>query len=107
MHDHIADLAAKTPLERVASVLFEFRRWPEGQVSGRDQPVVRIPMRRTDIADYLGMKPETLCRAVRSLEQERLIRTLDADRILMADVIGLRRIANGGRPRRSTRMNQV
>lgn len=102
-NDHIADLAAKTPLERLASVLFEFGRWPEGDVGEKGQPIIRVPIRRSDIADYLGMTPETLSRAVRYFEQEDLIRTLDNDQILMVDVISLRRIANGGRPRRSTR----
>ena len=102
-NDHIADLAAKTPLERLASVLFEFGRWPDGDVSDTGQTIVRIPIRRTDIADYLGMTPETLSRAVRCLEQEGLVRTLETGQILMTDVIGLRHIANGGRPRRSTR----
>ncbi|MEM8951569.1 MAG: Crp/Fnr family transcriptional regulator [Pseudomonadota bacterium] len=102
-NDHIADLAAKTPLERLASVLFELGRWPDSDVSEKGEPIVRVPIRRTDIADYLGMKPETLSRAVRALEQEGLIQTLETDQILMIDVIGLRRIANGGRPRRSTR----
>ena len=103
-NDHIADLAAKTPLERLASVLFEFGRWPDSDVGINGEAIVRIPIRRTDIADYLGMTPETLSRAVRCLEQERLVQTLDATRILMLDVVGLRRIANGGRPRRSTRV---
>lgn len=102
-NDHIADLAAKTPLERLASVLFEFGRWPDSDVSEKGEPIVRIAIRRTDIADYLGMTPETLSRAVRCLEKESLIRTLENGQILMTDVIGLRRIANGGRPRRSTK----
>lgn len=59
-NDHIADLAAKTPLERLASVLFEFGRWPDSDLSEKGEPIVRIPIRRTDIADYLGMTPETL-----------------------------------------------
>jgi hypothetical protein len=29
MCDHVADLACKTPVERIASALFEFRRWPD------------------------------------------------------------------------------
>lgn len=103
LHDHITDLAAKTPLEKVASVLFEFRRWPEGETASEHQPVIRIPIRRADIADYLGMKPETLSRAVRCLEQDGLIRPLAADHIRIVNIVGMRRIANGGRPRRSTR----
>ena len=32
--DHATDLAAKTPFERLASVLFELQRWPDAAVDG-------------------------------------------------------------------------
>lgn len=75
----------------------------DGAVNKKGEPIVCVPIKRTAIVDYLVMTPETLSRAARCLEREDLIRTLGNNQILMVDVIGLRRIANGGRPRRSTR----
>lgn len=103
--DHATDLAVKTPFEKLASVLFELQRWPDASVGepGTAKTGLRIPIRRTDIADYIGIKPETLSRAVRCLEREHLIRLPKPDRILFTDAPAVRRIANGGRPRRSTK----
>lgn len=101
--DHAADLVSKTPLEKAASVLFEFQRWPDTNDDDRQRNMVKIPIQRVDIADYIGVKPETLSRIVRQLEGEFLVKVVEQDRILLADIPSLRRIANGGRPRCSTK----
>lgn len=103
MRDHVTDLACKTPFERLASVLFEFKRWPGRQTRSRDGNTVHIPIMRVDIADYIGVKPETVSRAIRKLEQEKRIAIPKSDRVFMIDVPAMRQIANGGRPRQSTR----
>lgn len=103
--DHATDLAVKTPFEKLASVLFELQRWPDAAIGApdREEESLRIPIQRVDIADYIGVKPETLSRAVRCLEREHLIRLPKTDQILFTDSPAVRRIANGGRPRRSTK----
>lgn len=124
MQHHAADLSAKTPTEKLASLLFEFARWPDksgipyrerpeftefddgvefGPVQSENTQSIRLPIQRTDIADYIGVKPETLSRAIRKLEREGLIALPHNDHFVLADVASLRRIANGGRPRQSTR----
>ena len=103
MRDHITDLAGKTPLERLSSVLFEIRRWPENKDPRADPSAVRLLIQRMDIAAYIGVKPETLSRAFKQLERERLIHLSQADQVTLLDAPSLRRIANGGRPRQSTR----
>lgn len=103
MRDHVTDLACKTPFERLASVLFEFKRWPRRQSKIRDADTVHIPIMRIDIADYIGVKPETVSRAIRKLEQEKRIAIPRSDQVFMIDVPAMRQIANGGRPRQSTR----
>ena len=103
MRDHVTDLASKTPLERLASVLFEFRRWPNQEDHAADPCIVRLPIHRIDIAAYIGVKAETLSRAFKQLERERLVHLSQADQVTLLDAPSLRRIANGGRPRQSTR----
>ncbi len=101
--DHIADLAAKTPLERLASVLFEFRRWPDVLALDPGGESLRMPILRKDIADYLGMKPETISRALKRLQSAGLIATIreEANRIRFLDLPSMRRLANGaGLPKR-------
>lgn len=101
--DHATDLAAKTPFEKLASVMFELQRWPDAAVGQLGEAGLRIPIQRVDIADHIGVKPETLSRAVRCLECEHLIRLPKPDQILFTDLPAVRHIANGGRPRRSTK----
>lgn len=101
MRDHTTDLASKTPFERMASVIFEFKRWPDSLCEQKDGNSVRIPILRIDIADYIGVKPETVSRAIRKLERERRIAIPEPDRIFLIDIPAMRQIANGGRPRQS------
>ncbi|NIA69921.1 Crp/Fnr family transcriptional regulator [Pelagibius litoralis] len=103
MRDHATDLAFKTPFESLASVLFEFRRWPGADSGNPGGSTVRIPIPRGDVADYIGVKPETVSRAIRRLERERLIGIPEQDQVFLADIPSMRRLANGGRPRQSTR----
>ena len=101
--DHALDLACKTPVEKVASVLLEFRRWPDclSRVDGSD--VVDLPIARRDISDYIGIRPETLSRCLKALEGGHMIRNLSRRRILLSNVDSLHYVASGGRPRHSTR----
>lgn len=102
LRDHAADLVNKTPVERLAAVIFEFARFKPNGRRGRSRKTVRIPVRRMDIAEYLGVKAETVSRVIRQLEQEGIIALPDRDHIEVIDTPTLRQLANGGRPRQST-----
>ncbi len=101
LRDHCSDIVFKTPLERLASVLLELRRWPgvadDAQTS--EHFVLTLPITRADIASYIGMKPETVSRGLQQLAREGVIRKAGRNTLNVLDVPALRTIANGGRPR--------
>ncbi|MEO1248498.1 MAG: Crp/Fnr family transcriptional regulator [Pseudomonadota bacterium] len=101
--DHATDLVNKTPAERLASVLFEFKRWPENREGTHAADIVLLPITRTDIAHYVGLQPETVSRSLARLESDGLIQVPQVNQVRLIDVPSLRRIANGGRPRKSNR----
>ena len=68
-------LGRMTALERVASFLLEvFDRRDAGRS-------VELPMTRTDIADYLGLTIETVCRVLSALKRDGVIAIPNAHRI--------------------------
>jgi CRP/FNR family nitrogen fixation transcriptional regulator len=65
--NHLVLLGCQNSLEKVAAFLLELHRRLE-------QPdVMVLPMRRCDIADYLGTTLETVSRALSSLQEERIL----------------------------------
>ncbi|TCM77336.1 Crp/Fnr family transcriptional regulator [Rhodovulum steppense] len=83
-------------VERLASfLLILLRRMLRGgrhRVPGA--PVtVRIPIRRVDLAHYLGTTPESVSRALHELEGQGLVRLRDAYEIEIADLPGLVRVS--------------
>ncbi|CTQ52172.1 Nitrogen fixation regulation protein FixK [Roseibium album] len=97
--DHSNDLAKKTPVERIAAFVFELknRTLPRKDTQFN---CVAIPFGRRDIADYLGLQPETVSRGFTSLTKEGAISLPEADVVMIDDVHRLRQIANGGWPRK-------
>jgi len=90
--DHAADLAKKQALEKLASFVFECR---SRQAKGISDTSVHIPVRRIDLADYLGMQPETVSRCFRDMEKRKILTFHDIANLTILDVPTLRRIANG------------
>lgn len=78
-------LGRKTAAERVASFLLEMDdRLPVPETS-----VLRLPMGRSDIADYLGLTVETVCRGLAELRQRGII-VVERARIAILDRRALR-----------------
>jgi len=90
--NHSADLAKKQALEKLASFVFECRRH---RPSNTTDNAVQIPVRRIDLAEYLGMQPETLSRCFHEMEKRGLIQLVDISNLIILNVPTLRRIANG------------
>ena len=85
-------LGRKTATERLASFLLLFIE----EVSGADKAprrMVRLPMNRADIADYLGLTKETVSRVFSAFRRERLVRLEAIDQIEILDLPGLKRLA--------------
>ena len=93
--DHSSDLAKKQAQEKLASFIFECsHRAPQAR---KREDLVDIPIRRRDLAEYLGMQPETVSRCFKTLEERRIIKVTDLSVIKILDLPALRRIANGAR----------
>ena len=90
LHDRIAALARLDPPERLAHLLISLRERlnPGGQV-------INLSFSRNDIADLLGMRAETVSRALLTLEEADLIRRDGPRRIEILDPPGLAAIASG------------
>jgi len=92
--DHSADLAKKHALEKLASFIFECKR---RQTITLSENSVIIPVRRVDLAEYLGMQPETVSRCFKDLEDRGIIEFNGISNIRLVKAPILRRIANGDR----------
>ena len=96
---HASDLAKKQALEKLASFIFECRH-RSGNPPLTDH--VKIPIRRRDLAEYLGMQPETISRCFKKLEENGIISVSDMSVLKLQCVPTLRRIANGDREAQRT-----
>lgn len=92
--DHSADLGKKQALEKLASFIFECHYRQAG-----NKPLnrsVKIPIRRCDLAEYLGLQPETVSRGFRELQERKIIDFHSSTDIEIKRLPSLKRIANGG-----------
>ena len=97
---HSSDLAKKSSREKLAAFIFECQR---RSPSSHRCDVVEIPVRRRDLAEYLGMQPETISRCFKDFEKRGIIGVSDLSTIRILDAPALRQIANGARPEEARR----
>jgi CRP-like cAMP-binding protein len=71
-YQQMALLSRKTATERIASFLLDMDR----RSTATDRPIVDLPMSRADIADYLGLTIETVCRAFARLQRDGIVAVL-------------------------------
>jgi CRP/FNR family transcriptional regulator len=90
--DQMLLLGRKTAAERVASFLLLV-----AEQQGSDE--ISVPMSRTDIADYLGLTIETVCRSLSQLKRSELIELLTPTHghIVIRGRDELEELAAGGR----------
>lgn len=88
--DQMLLLGRKTADEKMASFLLMMA---ERQEPG--QGAVHIPMGRSDIADYLGLTTETVCRTFSRFRRDGLIRLSDPSRVELLNRDRLEELASG------------
>ncbi len=71
-------LGRKTASERIASFLLEMA----GRVNPNNRASVELPMGRADIADYLGLTIETVCRGLTQLRRRGTIKVERANIVI-------------------------
>ena len=92
---HCTDLARKSAVEKLATYIYEcLNRYPPF-IGEEGKGFINLALRRVDISDYLGLRPETLCRAFAKLKQSKLIEFTGADQVQILDEDVMRNIANG------------
>jgi CRP/FNR family transcriptional regulator len=86
-------LGRKTARERLTGFLWSWvSRAQPGGLAGR---VVELPMARVDIADHLGLTPETVSRAFAALAKDGIVEIPTPNRIVLARPEQLAKIAGG------------
>ncbi|HET7884552.1 MAG TPA: helix-turn-helix domain-containing protein [Acetobacteraceae bacterium] len=86
-------LGRKTARERLASFLLMQSR--HGMPCGHARRQFKLPMTRSDIADYLGLTIETVSRTLTRLRGEGVIEILSQSELVIEDPVGLERLAGG------------
>lgn len=89
--NHLVMLGCQTARERVASFLTLFVE----RSRAKNGQAFDLPMGRQDIADYLGLTIETVCRTLTDLKQEGLIATPSRHQVIVHNISALRAIAQG------------
>ncbi len=94
--DHTVDLAKKQALEKFASFVGEcVRRLP---ANSQNPLEIKLPMHQRDIANYLGLQPETACRCLRELVSRGIIEQPRLKHIIVKNAQALCALANGADP---------
>ena len=90
VENHMLLLGRKTSHERVAAFLLEMN----GRVSGPG--VVALPMSRGDIADYLGLRLETVSRALSDFQRKGYLTFVGANqrKVVVLNAAGLTNYTN-------------
>jgi CRP-like cAMP-binding protein len=86
--NHLVMLGRQTAKERVASFLLILAE----RMQAKDGDTIDLPMGRQDIADYLGLTIETVCRALSDLKRSKLITTPNTHQAMLHDIDALREI---------------
>ncbi|MEQ1866010.1 MAG: helix-turn-helix domain-containing protein [Micropepsaceae bacterium] len=71
MHDHVVSLGRKTAEERVCTLIVRMCELEHSGANAAD--AIALPMSRSEIADYLGLTLETVCRTLNDLARRGFV----------------------------------
>lgn len=91
--DHSVDMSKKQALEKLASFIIECNHREFSKA--KSTTIAKIPVRRVDLAEYIGVQPETVSRCFRDLQDRGIIEFENLALVTVHDVATLREIANG------------
>ena len=95
--DLVYSLGQRTAVERLAVFLLYLRNCQRGSTgvlkNAAALAVIELPMSRQDIADFLGLKKETVSRSFTQLDDRGLIDRPDNVHAAITDLAGLRDLA--------------
>ncbi len=92
-HTLLVMLGRQTVKERISSFLIQMAERLEGDAE--DGASIDLPMGRQDIADYLGLTIETVCRALSEFKRAGVIAVPTTHQIVVNDIEVLRAIIDG------------
>lgn len=90
--DQMLLLGRKTAVEKISSFLLTLA---ERAADTREANIVHVPMSRNDIADYLGLTIETVCRTLTKLKSLGVIKSMSSSDIKLMDSDKLEDLASG------------
>lgn len=94
IHDHTVSLGRKTAEERVCTLILRLRELENVRADAKECSVA-LPMTRTEIADYLGLTLETVCRTLSDLNRRKLVQVgAKKSEIRVPNVERLRQVAH-------------
>ena len=92
IQNHLVTLGRQTAKEKVAAFLL----FLADRSGSEDDCVLDVAMTRQDIADYLGLTIETVCRVLSAMKRDRLIGIPNLHQFIVRDIDALHAIADGG-----------
>jgi len=92
-YEQMVSLGRKRPDERVATFLLNCQKWATVQIPSQNV-MINLPMSRLDIADYLGLTQETVCRVFSLFKHAGLITLVRPDQIILKNSPQLSKLAN-------------
>ena len=92
MQEQVVLLGTKSADQRIAAFLLRLHKRMDPL---RISPVLEVPMRRLDIAEYLGLTFETTSRVFTQLRERGLIAIPSTREVEFCDMTGLARLAEG------------